>query len=294
MATATSTLVRPRASGPPRGATSRDFLGEIRTAARPRPAAMVLYGPPGVGKTSFGAAIPNRVFLHDAQEDGINTLKNARLVDPDVPTLPPAESWTDVLGSLRALLEGEHDYQCLVVDTLGGMERLCHEHVCNRDFHGDWGERGFASYQKGYDVSLADWRQFLNALDELRVHRGMRVVLLGHSQVRPFKNPYGEDYDRYTPDVHAKTWNLTHKWADMVLFANYFVVVDKKNGRAKGRGGQERVLYTEHHAAYEAKNRFGLPAEISMGNTGQEAWNHLIEALLQQKQVNQESKQEKQ
>lgn len=291
MSTVTSPMVRPRGPGAARPAPSRDFLGEIRTAARPRPAAMVLYGPPGVGKTSFGAAIPKRIFLHDDQEDGINTLKNARLVDPDVPTLPPAETWSDVLGSLRALSEGEHDYQCLVVDTLGGMERLCHEHVCNRDFHGDWGERGFASYQKGYDVALADWRQFLNALDDLRVHRGMRVVLLGHSQVRPFKNPYGEDYDRYMPDVHHKTWNLTHKWADMVLFANYYVLVDKKNGRAKGRGGQERILYTEHHAAYEAKNRFGLPPEISMRTTGAEAWNNLIESLQQQNL--QQKKQEK-
>ncbi len=108
----------------------------------------------------------------------------------------------------------------------------------------------------------------------------MRVILLGHSQVRPFKNPYGEDYDRYVPDVHHKTWNLTHKWADMVLFANYFIVVDKqKGGRAKGHGGQERIMYTEFHAAYEAKNRYGLPAEISMGGSGTEAWGNLIEAI---------------
>jgi hypothetical protein len=240
---------------------------------------MVLFGPPGVGKTSFGAAIPKCVFLHDAQEDGINTLKNARQVAADIPIFPPAQTWDDVLNSIAALLTGEHDYQCLVIDALGGMERLCHEHVCNRDFHGEWGDKGFASYQKGYEVALADWRQFLNGLDQLRTKKGMRTLLLGHSQVKPFRNPEGEDYDRYAPDCHHKTWSLTHKWADIVLFANYFVVVDKKAGRAKAHGGQERVMYTQYHAAYEAKNRYSLPEEIPMGNSGSEAWTNLTTAI---------------
>lgn len=238
-----------------------------------------MYGPPGIGKTSFGASAPDPIFLHDEQEDGVNTLRAARRIPEDTPALPPAATWGDVLGSLRALSEGEHTYKSLVIDTIGGMERLCHEHVCNRDFNGDWGERGFSSYAKGYEVALADWRQFLNALDDLRTHRGMRVILLGHSQVKPFKNPHGEDYDRYVPDVHHKTFSVTHKWADMILFANYYVHVDSKGGRAKGKGGQLRMLYTEYHAAFEAKNRFGLPAEIEMGNSGTEAWTNLVNAI---------------
>lgn len=240
---------------------------------------MVLFGPPGIGKTSFGAAIPKCLFMHDMQEDGINTLKSAKQVG-EVPTLPPVQSWAEVLDCIAALLSGEHNYQCLAIDTLGGMERLCHEHVCNRDFHGEWGDKGFASYQKGYEVALADWRQFLNGLDQLRSKRSMRVLLLAHSQVKQFRNPEGEDYDRYQPDCHHKTWNLTHKWADVVLFANYFVVVNEEKGkRAKGRGGQERIMYTQYHAAYEAKNRYNLPEEIPMGNSGEEAWANLTTAI---------------
>lgn len=238
-----------------------------------------MFAVPGLGKTSLGAAVPGRVFLCDPQEDGINTLKDAEQVPADVPVLPVPRTWTEVLGILRSLRDGQHEYRCLVVDTLGGMERLCHEHVCNRDYRGDWSEKGFSSYMKGFDVALTDWREFLNALDDLRTVRSMAILLLAHATIKAYKNPIGEDYDRYVPDCHWKTWSLTHKWADVVIFGNYYIVTDKKDGRVKGRGGQERIMYTEHHAAYEAKNRYGLPAEISMGNSGTEAWNNLVEAI---------------
>ena len=242
--------------------------------------AAVTYGLPGIGKTSFGAAIPGRIFLIDDKEDGIGTLKSNGLVDDSLPVLPAASRWEDVMAMLKQLADAKHDFKCLVVDTLGGMERLCHEYVCRTQFNGDWGEKGFAGYQRGYEVSLPDWRLFLNALDALRSN-GVSVMCLAHSIVRPYKNPEGDDYDRFIPDLHHKTWSLTHRWADMVLFMNYYVEVTKERGssRAKGRGGQQRVMLTEYHAAYEAKNRSNLPSEIDMGNSGTEAWNNLREAL---------------
>lgn len=239
---------------------------------------MVIYGPPGIGKTSVGAAVPSPVFLVDDQEDGINTLKSSTLVAADTPVLPPSKAWEDVLGQLDALANDDHEYKYLVIDTFGGLERLCHEYVCRRFYKGDWSESGFLSYSKGYDVSLPEWRTMLNKLDRLRTDKGMGILALAHSHVKPFKNPEGEDYDRYIVDMHPKTWAVTHKWADMILFANYYVEIDKgKSGRerAKGKGGQSRFFNTEHHAAYDAKHRHGLPADISMGDSGQEAWDNL-------------------
>lgn len=49
----------------------------------------------------------------------------------------------------------------------------------------------------------------------------------------------------------------------MILFANYrTVLVTDKNGKKKGTGG-ERVLYTTHMPAWDAKNRIGLPDVMS-------------------------------
>lgn len=258
--------------------TRRNWLAEATTEARKRPTAAVLYGVPGVGKTSMAAYMPGAVFLTDKQEDGINTLKRSGLV-PDVPSFPPVSSWSEVVEILDVLATGEHSYKAVVLDALTGMERLCHEWVCNRDFHGEWGDRGFGGFKRGYDIAIADWRSLLIALDRLRDERNMAVLCLAHAKVVPNKNPDGRDWLRWVPDLHEKTWQATSKWADVVLFADYFVSVDTSNGRAKGRGGRQRVAYTEHDAAHEAKNRHGLPTELDMGSSGQEAWQNFSNAM---------------
>jgi len=252
---------------------------------------MILYGVPGIGKTSFASAIPGVVFLTDATERGIDTLKESQNVPASIPVLPPASQWSDVLGMLDSLRSDPHEFKCLAIDALGGFERLCHEEVCRRDYGGDWGERGFCSYQRGYETSLADWRLFINALDAIRDERKMSIVILGHAKISPFKNPNGPDFDRWNVDIHHKTWALTHKWADMVLFANYEVAFNKgeqEAKKAKAKGGKARILYTEHEAAFDAKNRHSLPAEIEMGSSGSEAWSNFVSAMKagQQKGTN--------
>lgn len=264
---------------------ARDFLKEITTETKPRPMAAIAYGLPGVGKSSMAAAIPNCVFMIDDKEDGINTLKASHLVDDGVPVLPSVSRWEDVLEILRQLARQQHNYKALVVDTLGGLEKLCHVYICHENYDDNWGDKGFDSYKRGYEVALPEWRKLLNAFDNCR-DAGMSVMCLSHSLIRPYKNPTGDDYDRFIPDLHHKTWSLTHRWADMVLFLNYYVeVVSEKNKPAKGRGGQDRVMYTEYHAAYEAKNRSALPGEIEMGTSGQEAWDNLKAALAVSRKV---------
>lgn len=236
----------------------------------------------GWGKTSFGAHTPKPVFIQTKGETGLETLIDAGLL-PEVPHFPEVQEWTELLGAIETLTSDSHDFKTLVCDTSNGAERLCHEFVCQRDYGGEWGKQGFTSYQQGFEVSLSEWRKFLNALDALRVAKRMTVLLLCHTKVKPFKNPEGADYDRYQPDMHEKTWGLTHKWADAVLFGNFDVTVqtaktgEQKKGKASG--GQQRVLYTERHAAYDAKHRLGLPPEIDMGASASEAWTNFINAL---------------
>lgn len=214
-------------------------------------------------------------------ETGLDTLIDAGRL-PAIPHFPELQTWAELTGAIQALTEQEHSYRTLIIDALNGAERMCHEHVCKRDFNGEWGDRGFGGYQRGFEVSLADWRELLNALDRVRAERKMRIICLCHTKVGTFKNPEGPDYDRYQPDLHAKTWSLTAKWADLVLFGNFEVTVDtQKSGdrKGKGTGGQLRMLYTERHASYDAKNRLGLPPEIEMGSSPAEAYQNFVTAM---------------
>lgn len=263
------------------GGAARFSLKDILKTGTKLPGRYVAHGVEGIGKTSFGAMTPNPIFVQTRGETGLDTLIDAGRLG-DIDHFPAAENWNQLRGIVETLTNDQHDFKTLVLDTTNGAERLCHEHVCAEQFGGEWGDKGFASYQKGYDVATADWRILLNDLDRLREKRLMTIVLMCHTKVAPFKNPEGADFDRYTPDMHHKTWSLTHKWADAVLFMNFETLVqnvDKKGEKGKGAGGQRRVMYTERHAAYDAKNRYGLPEIIDLGDSPQEAWSAFAGAL---------------
>ena len=77
-------------------------------------------------------------------------------------------------------------------------------------------------------------------------------------------------YDRYQLKLGKKTSSqtapLVKEWADMVLFMNYktfSVATDDKGKKHKGQGGV-RTIYANHHPAWDAKNRHGLPDEFPM------------------------------
>lgn len=192
-----------------------------------------------------------------------------------------AETWTEALHALKAILTEEHPFKTLCLDTLNGLERLCHEHVCATCYDGDWGEKGFLGFQRGYETSLQEWRKLLNLLDQLRETRGIGTFALCHTQVRTQANPLGPDYDRFIPTMNKKTWDLTHGWCDLCLFGRFEVEVlaDKTRPKGKGKGGHTRVLYTSYTACWDAKNRHGLPEEILMGESPKESWEQLRDAL---------------
>lgn len=256
-------------------------LSDVTGKGANLPNRAVLHGVEGWGKTSFAAQAPSPVFIQTRGETGLETLIDANQL-PEVPHFPEVQTWGELLGAVDVLLEDQHSFRTLAIDALNGAERLCHEHVCQQDFAGDWSDRGFMGYQRGYRIALSPWRELLSRLDRLRSERRMTIFLLCHTAVTTFKNPEGPDYDRYTPKVNAETWALTHQWADVVLFGNYEVLVDVDRAGAKkgkARGGQQRMMYCERHASYDAKNRLGLPAEIDMGGSPAESWMNFIKAV---------------
>ncbi len=226
-------------------------LASIRRGPRETPFSVVLYGPEGIGKSTFGAGAPSPVFL--GTEDGTAQL--------DVASFPTPSKFTDLLDAIGTLATETHEFKTVVLDTLDWLEPLIHAHVCKTNNKATIEAFG---YGKGYVLALDEWRRLLAAIGVLRT-KGMNIILLAHSRVKAYHNPAGDDYDRYTMKLHEKAEQLVKEWADAVLFATYKVVTaENDKGKIKAYGDGTRVAYTEHRPAWDAKNRYGLPLEIPL------------------------------
>lgn len=246
--------VKPVAPPP---APSRMKLTSLVSGKLKKPKKVVLYGPEGIGKTTFGANAPDPIFL--CAEQGTEQL--------DVTRFPTPTSWSEVLEALRELATAEHSFKTLVVDTLDWIEPLIFAHVIA-------GAKGKATsindgdlgYGNGFRAATDQWRVFLRGLEHLREHRGMNIVLLAHATVKEFKNPEGDNYERYELTLQKEAAGLLKQWPDSLLFAAYETYTAKGKGekRAKGVDTGARLIFTSRRAAFDAKNRDGLPETLPL------------------------------
>lgn len=216
---------------------------------------VVIYGPEGIGKSTFASKFPDPVFIDT--EGSTNSM--------DVARLPKASSWQILLDQVDYVRTHPAMCKTLVIDTIDWAESMCIRHICDK--HRKSGIEDFG-YGNGYVYVKEELGKFLNQLTEV-VDAGVNVVLTAHAQIRKFEQPdeLGA-YDRWELKLGKKTASQTSplikEWADMLLFANYktfSIAVDDKGKKRKAQGG-ERVMYTTHNACWDAKNRYGLPDEV--------------------------------
>lgn len=218
-----------------------------------KPQKVVIYGPEGIGKSTFAAQFPKPLFIDT--EGSTSHL--------EVDRLPRPTSWQMLKQYIKDLKGDTMGYHTLVIDTADWAERLCEEAICQSN--GKIGIEDFG-YGKGYTYVKEEFGRLLDSLSDL-IDAGMNVVLTAHSIIRKFELPEETGaYDRYELKLGQKAGNqcaaLAKEWADMVLFVNYKeIVITTKDNKKKVSGGK-RVMYTAHNPCWDAKNRHGLAEEL--------------------------------
>jgi hypothetical protein len=235
----------------------------------PKPPRILIYGPQKIGKSSFGSLADRPVFVQT--EDGLDGIEGAD-------AFPLAHSFEDVMSSLQSLLDDEHEFKTVVIDSLDWFEPLVWKETISRVPYGDKGKKveniEDYGYGKGFAHAMDVWMDYINLLNELRDTKGMTVIQICHAQIRKFENPETDIYDRYELKLQKSAAAKMMEHSDIILFANYFVGVKKeeksmsKEGRKRAVGSGERVLYTEERPAFMAGNRYGLPSEIPFTKDG--------------------------
>lgn len=221
-----------------------------------KPHLVLIYGPDGCGKTTFGASAPKPIII--GPESGSSNL--------DVTRLEP-KSFTELLQVVDELRSTAHYYETAVFDSLDWIEPQVWRAVCEKG-KVDSIELFGGGYGKGYQEALTTWRKFMDGIRQLREEKKMNVVLIAHSQVKAFNDPSQPvAYDRYMLKLNDKAAALWREFVDSVLFATFEVFTKPDGNKAKAFGDGERIVYTEWRPFHDAKNRFNLPTTLPLSWT---------------------------
>jgi len=242
-----------------------------------RPLKVVIYGPEGIGKSTFASKFPDPLFIDT--EGGTSNL--------DVRRIKCNKSWDELLLIVKEIIKNPTICKTLILDTADWSEFLCMDAVTEKHRKNNIEDFG---YGKGYVYLQDEYSKLLKLFDEL-IESGINVVITAHAKPRKFELPEEQgSFDRYEMKLTRQVAPLIKEWADALFFANYKIyVVTTENNRKKAQGGK-RVLYTSHNPTYDAKNRFDLAEELELDF---KSIAHLFEGLDELKKDNEALKEEK-
>ncbi|MCX7701182.1 MAG: ATP-binding protein [Gemmataceae bacterium] len=106
------------------------LLARVHRGRTPKPPRILLYGPEGIGKTTFGSQAPKPIFV--PTEDGQDEIDCAKFL--------LAATLDEVLAAITDLRSQPHDYETVVIDSLDWLERLIWDKLC--------GQYGVSSIEK--------------------------------------------------------------------------------------------------------------------------------------------------
>lgn len=226
------------------------------------PIKIVIYGSEGIGKTTLASQFPKPLFLDI--ENGSKQLDVIR-VDQNF------KEWNQVEQTLneldQALTKDKNFCKTLVIDTIDVAEILLSEQIIK-----DTNNKRITSMSDfpwgGGQIKLREkMNEFLKKLDNIKEKHNIHIALLAHSHIKKFEKPDETgSFDRYELKLSTKVAERIKEWCDVLLFINYKTqIISSQNKMEKNKLiGGERVIYTTHHNAWDAKNRFSLPEELPL------------------------------
>jgi hypothetical protein len=210
--------------------------------AKPTPSAPkgIVYGPPGIGKTTFGAGATDALIIDC--ENGAGAIQCQRT--------PYLSTWSEISHWLTAIEREEHPYQTLVIDSIDWLLRRVEEQVAGSEGKIDQTlNRSHGGYGNGKQVMKNYvYQTLLPQLDRI-VNRGIAVIMLAHAKRNEITDVDGITTEKTTAELPDGYLNVFVEWSDFVCLA-------------RKDGDNNRVLITQETSRALAKNRYGMPEVI--------------------------------
>lgn len=217
---------------------------------------IMLYGLPGVGKTSLAAQFPDVIVA--GFECGTNALNNIYV--------QPIKTWSDWKQMVQQLCRKEElkeRFASIAVDTIDEAWTLCSKWVCNQ--HGvdelrdlPWGQ--------GYDIAKKEFSQTFRDL----AYNGYGLIFTSHSTEKTYKNEKGEEFSMIVPALPNRPFDIINKMVDIIAYIREISIGDGENTTRK----RFMFMRDEIGDRFLAKSRYQyIPARIPLD------YNELVNAI---------------
>lgn len=251
------------------------FLEQVSSEQKPQGLRVMIYAEPKVGKSYFGAQIPNHIFLN--LENGLEHIQGAT-------KLPYTDDYMVVKQMLKELEDGQHNFKTLVVDSADVLENLIKKWIVG--LQNSTGIRDIADipFGRGYPLLMTETRKLIEQFEKLRTKRGMNLVFICHSEVKKMQPPVGNEYTYIAPSLYAKTTQgdstlkIYSDYVDIIAYCEFEKVVSQTSTgfgtRGQAFGTKRRIMHLDAaNPAYVAGSRYPMPDVIDFD------WNAFVTAL---------------
>ena len=166
----------------------------------------LIYGPPKIGKSTFGARMPKPLLL--AFERGYNAIPG--VIAQDI------TSWGEMKQVMRELKKPEvqENFKSIVVDTIDIAADFAQIYVCNQlgienIGDGGWTTNGWAKYKKEFEDVFRTLAQL-----------GYAIVFISHDKEKTIKPQNGTEYQQIGSSMQSSALSIIENMADIIGYAH--------------------------------------------------------------------------
>ena len=171
------------------------------------------------------------------------------------------------MALISIVKEDKIPYDAIILDTVTLAEAMTRTYSIEVDYKGS--ATNYADYSKGDKTSLPiHIGILLGLLDQIAEKHKCDIILICHSEIKPVKNPNGENYDKACLNLVGSIRNKVLQWADLVAFAWVNVDVEKVGMTNKAKGTGTRVISFANNPRFDAKGPAYLDGDLEFDIAG--------------------------